>query len=159
MMEELRRITRVVLCCRATVRDKYGLWMGVTEDVGASGCQLITTRQLRVGTVLTVTLTSDLFPEELEAVAKVAWVSPDRLGVAFLKPSQRPGALPPSAWLLKALEHGAQPDTPTTQRIVPSVRREGSAGGATASARNGRIVWTVSRPPEQQQSRRPVRSG
>ena len=44
MLEELRRIPRVAVCCRVVVRDRYGVWTAVTEDFCVRGCQLLTAR-------------------------------------------------------------------------------------------------------------------
>lgn len=129
MTEELRRIDRVSVCCRVSVRDRYGVWTAVTEDICMRGCRIMTSRLLRAGTLLTVTLSSDLFPEELEAVSQAVWTTPERLGVVFIDPVARPGALPPNAWIAKVLEHGATPGS-VSPEIVPVVRRLGSRAAA-----------------------------
>lgn len=122
MTEEMRRIERVSVCCRASVRDRYGVWTAVTEDASTRGCRISSSRLLRAGTVIHVTLSSDLFHEELEAVSQVVWATPDRLGVAFLDPIVRRGLLPPQDWIAKVVEHGATPGS-LTPTIVPVVRR------------------------------------
>jgi len=142
MTEDLRRIERFSVCCRAVVRDRYGVWTGVTYDIGSRGCGIVTSRQLRPGTLVHLTLSSDLFMEELEVVAKVAWVAPEQLGMVFVESERPGGALSPSAWLDLMLAHGAQPDYAVTHRIVPCVRHvEGH--GTAATARHGRIVRTA----------------
>jgi hypothetical protein len=125
MTEDLRRIDRVSVCCRVSVRDRYGMWTAVTEDICTHGCRIFTQRLLRAGSLLNVTLSSDLFPEELEAVSEAVWSTPDRLGIAFIEPIVRSGSLRPDAWLAKVLEHGATPGA-TTPGVVPVVRRMGA---------------------------------
>jgi hypothetical protein len=121
--DELRRISRVSVCCRAVVRDHYGIWTGVTEDLSIHGCQIVTGRLLRPGTLVTVTLSSDLFPEELEVAGETAWATPDRLGVRFLSTVPRSGGLSVEAWLWKVVEQGRIPETSSTWRVAPSVIR------------------------------------
>jgi hypothetical protein len=136
--DELRRISRVGVCCRAVVRDQYGIWTGVTEDVSAHGCQIVTSRLLRPGALVTITLSSDLFPEELEMTGETAWATPDRLGVRFLYRVPRRGGLSAEVWLSKVVEHGTIPETSSTRRVAPSVIRAGRrptlvrGGGARA---------------------------
>lgn len=119
MNEDLRRITRVCVCCRVVVRDRYGVWTAVTEDVSARGCQVVSTRLLRSGTLLELTLASDLFHEELVVTGEVVWATPTRLGVAFVGAVD--GSLAPEAWLAKVIEHGEIPDSTTSWRVAPSV--------------------------------------
>lgn len=140
MNEDLRRLTRVNVCCRVVVRDRYGLWSAVTDDVSARGCRVVTPRLLRTGTVLELTLESDLFPDELEVTGQVVWATPTRLGVAFV--SAASSAIAPEDWLRKVIEHGEIPDSASTWRVAPSVvpaaartvvrpiRRLETAGGA-----------------------------
>jgi hypothetical protein len=142
MAENLRRVERISVCCRAVVRDRYGVWTGVTHDIGKRGCQIVTSRQLRSGTRVLLTLSSDLFVEDLEAVAEVVWVTPERLGMVFLEPRRRSGSLTPSAWVDLLLVHGAQPYDGVTRRVVPCVRRvEGH--GTAVTVRHDRIVRTA----------------
>jgi hypothetical protein len=119
MNEDLRRITRVCVCCRVVVRDRYGVWTAVTEDISVRGCQIVTTRLLRCGTILELTLESDLFDEELAITGEVVWATPTRLGVAFVGSAGE--ALTPDAWLAKVIEHGAIPESSSTWRVAPSV--------------------------------------
>jgi hypothetical protein len=116
--EDLRRVDRVSVCCRVVVRDRYGVWTAVTEDICAHGCRILTPRLLRSGSRLHLTLSSDLFPEDLETVAEVMWSTPDQLGVSFANGTARPMA--PHAWIDKVLEYGAVPGEST---IVPVVTR------------------------------------
>ena len=123
MGDELRRITRVQVCCRAVVRDRYGVWTCVTEDVSAQGCQLVTTRLLRPGSIVAIALSSDLFPEELETIGEAAWATPDRIGLRFVGTGSRRGALSPEEWLHHVVELGAIPESSSTWRVAPSVIR------------------------------------
>lgn len=121
MNEELRRITRVTVCCRVVVRDRYGVWTAVTDDLSSRGCRLVTPRLLRPGTLLNLTLSSDLFPEELEVMGETVWATSDRLGVAFVGVMPRPGSISEPEWLAKVVEHGEIPESGTTWRVAPSV--------------------------------------
>lgn len=123
MIEDLRRAERIAVCCRAVVRDRYGTWTGVTQDVSSRGCRIATARQLRPGARVHLTLSSDLFAEELEVAAEVVWVAPHRLALVFLEPWRPPGALSPSAWVSLVLAHGAPPADAATRRTVPFVQR------------------------------------
>jgi hypothetical protein len=142
MNEDLRRIERISVCCRAVVRDRYGVWTGITHDLGKRGCQIVTSRQLRAGTRVLLTLSSDLFLEDLEAVAEVVWVTPERLGMVFLESRRRSGSLSPSAWVDLVLAHGAQPSEGVTPRVVPCVRRV-VVYGTAVPVRHERIVRTA----------------
>jgi hypothetical protein len=164
MTEDLRRNGRIGVCCRAIVRDRYGVWTGVTHDLGRRGCQLVTARQLRAGARVLLSLSSDLFPEELEVTAEVVWVTPVRLGLVFLASPLRAGSLSPGAWFDRVLLHGTQVDSGGARRMVPSVRRgearpvapsagglarttSGAAaplprGGSPAQMGAGRSVWS-----------------
>jgi hypothetical protein len=158
MIEDLRRLPRVAVCCRVVVSDRYGVWSAVTDDLSARGCQIVTARLLRVGTVVQATLSSDLFPEELSADARIAWSTPDRIGLEFLDPPGGFQALSPAEWLDKVLEHGELPDSTSTSRLVPCVRRSGARAPLTTAARGGRLVRTVSSG-EGQPSRIPANGG
>jgi hypothetical protein len=139
MNEELRRIDRVCVCCRVSVRDRYGVWTAVTEDVCPRGCRILTARMLRPGTPLTVTLSSDLFPEELEAAAQAVWSTPERLGVMFVGGAARAGSISPEKWVEKVVEHGSA----SGSRIVPVVSRapaHGAPGAARHSAGGDNVV-------------------
>ncbi len=142
MNDELRRIPRLKVCCRVVVRDRYGVWTAVTEDVCARGCRIVTPRLLRPGTKVNISVSSDLFPEEIEATATAVWAAPERLGVIFVKPVARPGVLSPELWFEKLLEHGATADSPTTARLVPSVAVR--VRGPVMAARNGKSTRSPS---------------
>jgi hypothetical protein len=120
MTDELRRTERVSLCCRADVRDRFGLWTGVTEDVSARGCRIYSARQLRHGSTVHITLSSDLFPIELELEGQVVWSSGERLAIAFSERPVRPGAVMPARWLEQAIVHHGTPFS--LAEVVPSIR-------------------------------------
>jgi hypothetical protein len=124
MNDDLRRICRVSVCCRAVVLDRYGVWTGVTENVSERGCLLVTGRLLRPGTSVSVTLSSDLFPEELEARGEVVWSAPDLMGVRFSAFPSRPGALSAQAWLERVISCGEVSESTTASRVVPFVQRQ-----------------------------------
>jgi hypothetical protein len=138
MNEDLRRIPRLKVCCQVSVRDRYGVWTAVTEDVSAHGCRIVTPRLLRNGTLLDLTIASDLFPDELESQAITAWAAPQRLAVEFIQTRRRAGSLTPEQWVELLLEHGATRDTRVTSRLVPSISSRPSPRSATV--RDGRVV-------------------
>ena len=130
--DDLRRIQRVKVCCRVDARDRFGVWTAVTEDLCAQGCGLVTPTLPRVGSMLELTLWSDLFPEPLEVSANAAWASDRRVGVTFVATESRLGRLSPADWIERIIEHGrvlgpeaVGSDVP---RVVPVVvRRSGAA--------------------------------
>jgi hypothetical protein len=101
------------------VRDRYGVWSSVTENLSVRGCLIFTSRLLRAGTRVKMTFSSDLFPEDLEVVGEAAWSTGDRLGVAFT--ADPAGSRSLSDWLGKVIEYGAVPDPSAPYRVVPSV--------------------------------------
>ncbi len=139
--DDLRRMTRHSVCCRVDVRDRFGLWTAVTEDVSDQGCRLVTAKQPRVGATLQLTLSSDLFPESLEVDARTVWVTARCVGVAFDKPAE--GALTPSEWIARVVEYGRVEGAGARARgapqIVPVVRR-GRAGPRRADPDEGDAV-------------------
>jgi hypothetical protein len=152
--DELRRVPRVSVCCRVVVRERNGIWTAVTYDIGARGCGIVTTRLPRLGSRLAMTLSSDLFPEELDVVAETVWATAKRLGVMFLDAFAPRGALSPREWLERVLEHGRAPGVaqlapraiPTIQRVEarPSlVRIREAAAWAAAIAPDERPVWVT----------------
>ncbi len=124
--DELRRIQRLKVCCRVDVRDRFGVWTAITEDVCSRGCRLVTTNNPRVGALLDLTLSSDLFSEVLEVTGDVAWVSDHRVGVKFARAS-RAGAVSPAEWVERLVQVakvlGPGPVGSTAPRLVPNVRR------------------------------------
>ncbi len=124
--DELRRISRMKVCCRVDVRDRFGVWTAVTDDVSARGCRLVSGKHPRVGSVLELTLSSDLFPDVLEVTGSAAWVSDRRVGVVFASAS-RTGGLSPADWVERLVQHakvlGPEPMGSVSPRLVPSVRR------------------------------------
>ena len=124
--DELRRNQRVKVCCRVDVRDRFGVWTAVTDDVSARGCRLVTTKDPRVGSVLELTLSSDLFPDVLEVTGYAAWVSDHCVGVNFASAS-RTGGMSPAEWVDLLAQHakvlGPEPVGSTGPRLAPSVRR------------------------------------
>lgn len=155
MIEDLRRISRVTVCCRVVARDRHGIWTAVTDDLCERGCQLVTQRMLRPGTTIHLTLSSDLFPEELDVIGRTVWAAPDRLGVIFEGPGDRTGVTP-QAFLDSVLANGETPDSTSTARLVPSVqRRDGARASIPIAPRSRRLVRAVQTDPEPQL--RPVR--
>jgi len=108
--DELRRAARVRVCCRVDVRQPHAVWSAVTEDLSARGCRIITAQNPRLGSRFPLTLSSDLFSEELVTVGEVVWVSAERLGILFVEEAKRNGSLSPVAWLERVMTYGASPD-------------------------------------------------
>lgn len=125
--DELRRGPRVRVCCRVDVREHHGVWSAVTADLGARGCRIVTKRFPRPGSHLPLRLSSDLFPEELDAVGEVVWVDGEQVGILFLEEARRRGSLSPAEWLERILEHGR---TPQGGRHVVPVVLQGDGGRA-----------------------------
>jgi hypothetical protein len=117
--EELRRAERVRVCCRVDVRQPHAVWNAVTDDLSARGCRIVTERLPRLGSHFTMTLSSDLFADELVTIGEVVWIGNDRLGVLFLEEAPRHGSLSPAAWLDRVLEHGRS-HAPTAHGSAPS---------------------------------------
>jgi hypothetical protein len=124
--DELRRAPRVKVCCRVDVRQRHGVWTAVTEDLSARGCRVVSSQLPRLGSRLLISLSSDLFPDELSTEGEVVWVSGEQLGIVFLEEAKRAGALSPAGWLQRVLEHGQPPERgahAVGDRVVPVVRR------------------------------------
>ncbi len=134
--DELRRIDRVRVCCRVDVCDRFGIWTAVTDDVCARGCRLVTIKSPRVGSLLNLTLSSDLFPETLEVAGSVAWVSDLGVGVSFAIGEARAHALSAKEWVDRLVEHGRvfgpEPVGSTGPRLAPALRRSPSAPRVSA---------------------------
>jgi hypothetical protein len=105
MNEDLRRKPRLAVCCRAVVHDRHGVWTGVTADVSATGCRIISRRLLRAGSQLIVTLSSDLVTDELDVLGEAVWATREHLAVSFGRPV-RSGGLTPAQWLERVLDAG-----------------------------------------------------
>lgn len=81
-----------------------------------------------------MSLSSDLFSDELSTIGEVVWVSGEQLGILFLEEARRTSSLSPAAWLERVLEHGKLHDhavlSQDAERVVPVVR--GASGGGSA---------------------------
>lgn len=104
---EQRRFARLPSRCRAWVRDRYGVWDAVTEDVSPRGCRIVTPRRQSVGTLVRLTLLAEALGEPLIVSGQIVWVEdgpPLRAGISFTgSPSDVPGA---GAWV-RSLEAAA----------------------------------------------------
>jgi hypothetical protein len=120
--DDLRRVPRVSVCCHVVVRDRHRVWTAVTDDICSRGCGIVTPKQPRPGSLLTLTLSSDLFSEELDVIAETVWGTEERIGVSFVEPIARQGALSPPEWLERVIEHGRAPGQ-LVSRITPVVLR------------------------------------
>jgi hypothetical protein len=156
--DDLRRLGRVSVCCRVDGCDSLGVWTAVTEDVCARGCRIVTRRLPRLGSLLRLTLSSDLFDEALDVGARAMWGTPDRVGVVFVSGAARPGALSPADWLALLVRHG-QPSgggLAMGGRIVPAIRRAAARAALRQDA--GRLVQ-LSRPRDGSALVLPLRGG
>lgn len=140
MHDDLRRVHRLKVCCRVDVSDRLGVWTATTDDLCARGCGLVSARAPRVGAILSLAISSDLFPDVLEVTGEVAWASDGRVGVSFLAGERRAGAMTPAAWLDRIVEHGRvlgpEPLDAEVPRVVPVVVRR-SPSQALAQKRAG----------------------
>lgn len=140
--DDLRRVPRVSVCCRVDVRDRHGVWTAVTEDICARGCRIVTQNQPRLGSLLTMTFSSDLFPQELEVLGEAVWATSERIGVLFLESEVREGALSPAEWVERVIEHGLMPGPAQTPPhvvpvVVPAPPSTGLAKGGKHPPRDG----------------------
>lgn len=122
--DEMRRAPRVRVCCRVDVRQAHGVWSAITEDLSVRGCRISTQQLPRPGARLPITLSSDLFPEELVTLGEVVWVDSEHLGVVFLEVARRHGSLSPAAWLERVMAYGGSETEPAGSgagRVVPVV--------------------------------------
>jgi hypothetical protein len=129
--EDLRRGPRVETCCRANVHDAFGAWTAIADDMGARGCRLVTLREPRVGTILVLTLSSDLFEAELRVSAQVIWARHGRVGVMFAPEDAAAAA----AWYVRLStvdELGARIRLARPPVRVATPRVRFAAGGAAA---------------------------
>ena len=92
--EELRRGPRVSTCCRVDVRERGSVWTAVTEDVCSRGCRVVSARDPRVGTAVTLTISTDAFDAELEIEGEVVWARDGRVGIVFVGPTERTSITP-----------------------------------------------------------------
>ena len=112
------------VCCRVMVRDRYGVWTAVTDNLSSRGCCITTRRLLRAGTRLKITLSSDQLSEDLELNGTVAWTTDVTLGVNFDDGSNGSSVGAVAAWLDELIKVGETADFLTTHRVVPSVSRK-----------------------------------
>jgi tetratricopeptide (TPR) repeat protein len=85
---QTRRAQRVMAKCPAEVMFGAGRWMGLTEDLGAGGCRIVSRLALRPGEPVSLKLRFGGVRFELAVVGTVAWTAtrpPWRTGVAFAR--------------------------------------------------------------------------
>ncbi len=85
---QTRRAQRVMARCPAEVVFGAGRWMGLTEDLGAGGCRIVSRLALRPGEPVSLKLRFGGVGFELDVVGTVAWTAPRppwRTGVAFAR--------------------------------------------------------------------------
>jgi hypothetical protein len=141
--DELRRTDRLGVCCRVDVRDRSGIWTAVTEDVCDRGCRVVTGKLPRVGSMLEMTLTSDLFLEPLEVRGQTVWASSERVGIAFLQAAHR--GLTSSEWIARVIEHGrvgapGPRAVGSTPRVVPVVKRARRLDDPSTRSQDGVVL-------------------
>jgi hypothetical protein len=127
--EELRRAARVQVCCRVDVRQPHTVWTAVTQDLSVRGCRVAAPQSPRLGTRVRLTLSSDLFPEELSTAGEVVWASGGELGILFVRERRlRRGSLTPEQWVKRVLLHGRASEAPSpasagaVDDVLPVVR-------------------------------------
>jgi hypothetical protein len=131
--EELRRSARVSVCCRVEVRQPHGVWTAVTQDLSPRGCRVSSAQTPRLGARLRLTLSSDLFPDELTTLGEVVWVSGAQLGILFVEEKRRRGALSPAEWVRRVMQHGAAQEggaAAAPERVLPVVSALSQGGAA-----------------------------
>jgi len=85
---QTRRAQRVMARCPAEVMFGAGRWIGLTEDLGAGGCRIVSRLALRPGEPVSLKLRYGGVRFELDVVGTVAWTAPRppwRTGVAFAR--------------------------------------------------------------------------
>jgi hypothetical protein len=111
-----RRSPRIPARCGVSLTYRNGIWEAETEDLGPSGCQIISPRPIAEGGRIQLAISSARVPEPLEVGGRVAWITgtaPHRLGVAFVAGS----ADDPVAWFERYLE--SDPKLAAAIRRVP----------------------------------------
>jgi PilZ domain-containing protein len=128
--DELRRVQRFRACCRVDVRQRYCAWSAVTDELSARGCRLLTRQLPRLGSTLDMTLSTDLFSDDLETEGEVVWIESGRMGVRFRdrREQLRGRLLAAPDWVEKVLARGWSPG-PGGEHIVPAII-ETAPGGA-----------------------------
>jgi hypothetical protein len=119
--DELRRAVRFRACCRVEVCQPYAVWTAITEELSLRGCRLLTEQVPRLGATLAMTLSTDLFGDDLETVGEVVWSDSGRLGVRFRERASRARAGAPSAaeWVARVLASGRSPGAAAD--VVPAI--------------------------------------
>lgn len=110
-----RRAPRFAVRCAVEIRHRLTVWNGETEDVGAGGCQIVTTRVIDPGREVRLAIRCEPISRTILAAGRVAWMranAPARLGISF-----QPG--PIAADWLDALAK-ARPGLVRPQRGVPA---------------------------------------
>lgn len=119
---EHRRFARLPSRCRVFVRDRFGVWDAVTEDLSPRGCRIVTPRRQTVGTLVRLTVLADRLVEPLLVSGQVVWVEPGppaRAGISFTgSPADAPGA---GAWVrsLEAAAAGRPADASPSVHLLP----------------------------------------
>ena len=111
-----RRSPRIPARCRASLGYRGATWEGETEDLGPSGCQIISPRPIAEGGKVQLSISSPRVPGSLEIMGRVAWItgtSPHRLGMAFVAGSGGD----PEDWFHRFLE--GDPKLAAAIRRVP----------------------------------------
>jgi PilZ domain-containing protein len=145
--DELRRAPRVRVCCRVDVRQPHGVWSAVTGDLSARGCRIVTSQLPRLGTLLSLRLSSDLFAEDLYTTGEVTRVRDEEVGVQFVDRSGRNGAMTVADWVRRVLDEGsadaaelASTGAAIPERVTPVVtkgKRKGSPIPRRSRRRSG----------------------
>jgi hypothetical protein len=119
---EPRRTPRVALRCRVELHHRLSTWVAHTEDLGPTGCQLVTERLVDPGREVKLSISCPALGRDVSAAGRVVWQrreTPSRLGVAFDRGSSERG------WfeaLLRADEAAARAARTTPGRLARATR-------------------------------------
>lgn len=119
--DEMRRVERFRACCRVDVRQAYAVWNAITEELSVRGCRLLTRELPRLGVTLDMTLSSDLFSEDLETDGEVVWIDAGRIGVSFRDRGKplRAGVLSVTEWIEIVMALGCS--SLSDAHVVPAI--------------------------------------
>jgi len=138
---ETRRAQRVVARCSATVAFGGGRWEGETEDLGAGGCRFLSRLALRPGEPVSLRLSHQGVPFELEVVGTVAWTArrpPWRTGVAFVR-GQEEAARRFLRAVVATAPRPASSGGPGFRSLPAPLERRQPTGSAELALRAGRV--------------------
>jgi PilZ domain-containing protein len=104
------------------IRQSYAAWSAITEELSVRGCRLLARELPRLGATLDMTLSSDLFSEDLETDGEVVWIDAGRIGVSFHDRGKplRAGVLSVTDWIEMFMAYGSSSRSPDGH-VVPVI--------------------------------------